>query len=469
MKMKNSITGHPDDGAEDEYIDDADGAEDEYIDDADGAKDEYNDDEKPTSKDDVLFKDMTTRQKVLFVTIVILKLTSFLACLYVFIVSLGLLESAFQLLGGKTAGKAFNSGVLSNPLAGLMIGVLATVMVQSSSTSTSIVVTMVGSDIIPVDKAVYIVMGANIGTSVTNTIVSLAQMSNRNEFRRAFAGATVHDMFNWLSVIVLLPVEIAVGYLDWLSGVLVDSMGLKAGQHKKAPDMLKAITKPVLDAIVQFSISTSVLGKPVSVSVSANILADTPPPAKHGINDHVISDVAKNSNTTGDVLKIWCKSQVRPVNRTVAHYDYAEINCNDVSITGSLLRICNEVNADVTGGRINVSLTAEWDTQLVVNETENLERFYAIYPSVTGTDDRLCLWIVVLMDIGLMDIGLMDIWAYGYLGLWILGLWILGLWIVGRMDTWAYGYLGLWIDGLMDSLERERERGGALTSYKEDI
>lgn len=51
-------------------------------------------------------------------------------------------------------------------------------------------------------------MGANIGTSVTNTIVSLTQMGDRNEFRRAFAAATVHDMFNWLSVIVLFPIEI---------------------------------------------------------------------------------------------------------------------------------------------------------------------------------------------------------------------------------------------------------------------
>lgn len=54
-------------------------------------------------------------------------------------------------------------------------------------------------------------MGANIGTSVTNTIVSLGEITHRNDFRRAFAGATVHDMFNWLSVIVLLPLEVATG------------------------------------------------------------------------------------------------------------------------------------------------------------------------------------------------------------------------------------------------------------------
>ena len=62
-----------------------------------------------------------------------------------------------------------------------------------------------------VRPAIPIIMGANIGTSVTNTIVSLAQSSNKDEFRRAFGGATVHDMFNWLSVLVFLPLEIACG------------------------------------------------------------------------------------------------------------------------------------------------------------------------------------------------------------------------------------------------------------------
>lgn len=52
-------------------------------------------------------------------------------------------------------------------------------------------------------------MGANIGTSVTNTIVSMGQITDKDDFRRAFAGATVHDVFNWLTVLVLLPIEVA--------------------------------------------------------------------------------------------------------------------------------------------------------------------------------------------------------------------------------------------------------------------
>ena len=65
------------------------------------------------------------------------------------------------------------SELLTNPICGLMIGVMATVMVQSSSTSTSIVVAMTASGIIPITNGIPIIMGANVGTSLTNTLVSL--------------------------------------------------------------------------------------------------------------------------------------------------------------------------------------------------------------------------------------------------------------------------------------------------------
>ena len=43
------------------------------------------------------------------------------------------------------------------------------------------------------------VMGCNIGTSVTGILVSVSQAGERENFRKAFAAATVHDMFNWLT------------------------------------------------------------------------------------------------------------------------------------------------------------------------------------------------------------------------------------------------------------------------------
>ncbi|XP_074652751.1 sodium-dependent phosphate transport protein 2B-like [Tubulanus polymorphus] len=181
----------------------------------------------------------------------ILRLVFLVVLLYLFICALDFMSSAFKILGGKAAGRAFaDNELLANPVAGLMIGVLATVLVQSSSTSTSIVVTMVASKILYVRTAIPIIMGANIGTSVTNTIVSIGHISNKDEFRRAFAGATVHDMFNWLSVIILLPLEAASGYVYYLTKAIIDSMDLRTYTSGKK-DLLKTITKPFTSIVIQ--------------------------------------------------------------------------------------------------------------------------------------------------------------------------------------------------------------------------
>merc|ERR1712232_528708 len=114
-----------------------------------------------------------------------------LFCLYMFLCGLSLMGSGFKVIGGRGASNMFSA--VDDPIVGVMTGVLSTVLVQSSSTSTSIVVAMVGADQLSVHNGIPIVMGANIGTSVTNTMVSLASMGDRIELERAFSGATVHD------------------------------------------------------------------------------------------------------------------------------------------------------------------------------------------------------------------------------------------------------------------------------------
>uniref|UniRef100_A0A671WKP8 Sodium-dependent phosphate transport protein 2A n=1 Tax=Sparus aurata TaxID=8175 RepID=A0A671WKP8_SPAAU len=170
--------------------------------------------------------------------------------LFFFVCSLDTLSSAFQLAGGKVAGDIFrDNAVLSNPVAGLVVGILVTVLVQSSSTSTSIVVSLVASGLLEVRSAVPVIMGSNIGTSVTNTIVAMMQAAERAEFQRAFAGATIHDCFNWLSVLVLLPLEVASGLMTWLSHLLVTGFRLQPGEE--APELLKVVTEPVTKLIIQ--------------------------------------------------------------------------------------------------------------------------------------------------------------------------------------------------------------------------
>ncbi|XP_071385773.1 sodium-dependent phosphate transport protein 2B-like [Centroberyx affinis] len=205
----------------------------------------------PELKDTGLkWSDLDTKGKIMRVMSAIVKFALLLGFLYMFVCSLDVLSSAFQLVGGKAAGDIFqDNAVLSNPVAGLVIGVLVTVLVQSSSTSSSIVVSMVSSGLLDVQSAVPIIMGANIGTSVTNTIVAMMQAGDRNEFRRAFAGATVHDFFNWLSVLILLPLEVATGVLYKLTKLLIDSFNIQGGDN--APDLLNVITDPLTDSIIQ--------------------------------------------------------------------------------------------------------------------------------------------------------------------------------------------------------------------------
>lgn len=98
---------------------------------------------------------------------------------------------------------------------------------------------------IPVRETIPMIMGSNIGTTVTNTIVSLAQAGSREEFRKAFGGATIHDVFNWMCVIVLLPIEVISGYLFHLTKAIVDSLDI-SGSSKTKRDLLKTITKPFI-------------------------------------------------------------------------------------------------------------------------------------------------------------------------------------------------------------------------------
>ncbi|KAH9504731.1 hypothetical protein Btru_062661 [Bulinus truncatus] len=199
------------------------------------------------------WSELNEKQKVIRFVTSCIKIILVFGCLYMFICSLDFLSSAFRLLGGEAAGKVFQqSDILTNPVTGLMIGVLVTVLVQSSSTSTSIVVSMVGSGIMTIRTAIPIIMGANVGTSVTNTIVAIGQITDKAEFRRAFAGATVHDMFNWLTVLVLLPVEMIFGYLYYLTEAIVDSLPLISDQGADK-DILKVITEPFTERIIQIN------------------------------------------------------------------------------------------------------------------------------------------------------------------------------------------------------------------------
>jgi len=138
-------------------------------------------------------------------TFILLKAAGVFGALYMFLVGINGMSSAIKHMGADVADNIFTA--TSDPFIALFIGVFSTVLFQSSSTTTSLIVGMVSSGSLGLSGAVPMIMGANIGTTVTNTIVSMGHINRGNEFKRAFAASTVHDFFNILAVLILFPLE----------------------------------------------------------------------------------------------------------------------------------------------------------------------------------------------------------------------------------------------------------------------
>lgn len=203
----------------------------------------------------------------------LLRAAAVVALLFVFLMGVRGLGDGFTLLGKDLLDSFFKA--TSNPFVGLMVGLLATTLMQSSSVTTSMIVALVAApeNPLPVMNAVPMIMGANIGTTVTNTIVSLAHMGRPEEFRRAFAVATCHDFFNFIAVIVLLPLEIATGFLSKTAAVFAGSLA-NSGAGMKLDNPLKTALKAALDPIqsVLSSLTESALTQGVLLILISGVL-----------------------------------------------------------------------------------------------------------------------------------------------------------------------------------------------------
>ncbi len=102
----------------------------------------------------------------------------------------------------------------SNPYIGLFIGLLLTAIIQSSSTSTSMIVAIVATGALSVNHATPMIMGANIGTTLTSSLIALSYVTNKKTFRRAISAGVIHDFFNILLTLLLLPLELIYGILS---------------------------------------------------------------------------------------------------------------------------------------------------------------------------------------------------------------------------------------------------------------
>jgi phosphate:Na+ symporter len=101
---------------------------------------------------------------------------------------------------------------LKNPLAGVLVGAVFTAIIQSSSATTGLVIVLAGAGLISLEAAIALVLGANVGTSVTAALAAIGKPRN------AQRAALVHTLFNAIGVLIWLP------FIDFLADA-VQSVG----------------------------------------------------------------------------------------------------------------------------------------------------------------------------------------------------------------------------------------------------
>ena len=167
---------------------------------------------------------------------------------YCMLVAVSTVSSGFKLFSGGASGAEQIFQFATNPFVALILGTLATALVQSSSTVTAVTVGLVAGGL-PVSIAIPLIMGANMGTTITNTIVSIGHIREKEDFKRAFSAATVHDFFNLIAVAIFLPLELMFGLLEKLAALTAHLFVDSANISIKGLNFMKPLTKPAVNLV----------------------------------------------------------------------------------------------------------------------------------------------------------------------------------------------------------------------------
>lgn len=137
----------------------------------------------------------------------------------------------------------------TNPIIGVLIGIVAAASLQSSTTVTALTVAAVGTGGVSVPVAIPIILGANIGTTLTPLLVAFSFVGDRGNFRRAFAAASLHSSFNLVFVMVAFALELAFHPLRSFTGWVSETLLGEGSQHTPTGNVVLELVSPIIDTI----------------------------------------------------------------------------------------------------------------------------------------------------------------------------------------------------------------------------
>lgn len=157
-----------------------------------------------------------------------------------------------------------------NRLVGVIVGILFTAVIQSSSVTTSMVVSFVNSGLMTLTQAVGPILGANIGTTVTGQLVSFDLATTAPVF--IFAGVVMIMFFKNQTIKQIGQVVLGFGILFFGIGNMSEAMGeLKTSAQVK--DVIAKLSNPVLALVTGFAITAIIQSSSASVGILITMAA----------------------------------------------------------------------------------------------------------------------------------------------------------------------------------------------------
>ena len=207
----------------------------------------------------------------------ILKLISLLGGLALFLFGMDVMGKALERqAGGKL--QTILAKMSSNVFKGFFLGLAVTAVIQSSSATTVMVVGFVNSGIMALKQAVGVIMGANVGTTVTAWILSLTALEGESLLVQIFKPTTLAPLLGIVGIVLYMFTKsekkqgigtILLGFMALMTGMslMSDSMAFLENE-KWFADLMVSFTNPIL-AIVVGAVLTGVIQ---SSSASVGIL-----------------------------------------------------------------------------------------------------------------------------------------------------------------------------------------------------
>ncbi len=269
----------------------------------------------------------------------------------------------------------------NNPLIGVLIGIFVTVVIQSSSASVGILQALALQGLVPINLAIYILLGQNIGTCLTALLSAAGTKTNSKRT------AIIHLLFNVIGTLIFLLITMFTPYTSLL-GQISDNVSV---QISAAHIIFNVVSTIILFPFANVLIKIACILVPDKEPEDSKLefkfydehLLSTPPVAVEQIGKEVVRmaqlardnfNRAANAMLTNDVSKVdKIKSVEEVINflnhgitRQLVKINALELNYNDAKYIGRLFHVVNDIER-IGDHAVNLS------EAMVVRNSEKLQ------------------------------------------------------------------------------------------------